>query len=83
MWLGKQRDFTGTLFAINEEERYWLLLGMYRAMEKAADIARTNETTYWKTAAAEKRIKTRIRRESGGYRFTKVWVESAVAKGLE
>lgn len=77
--LGKSAYLLPLLQKMSEDDLYWILNGIYWEMKHVQDIARNNERTYWQTAAAEKRIKTRTRRERGGYRFTKVWVEPSQA----
>jgi hypothetical protein len=52
--------------------RYWTFNAIYHARAEARRTARDNEATLWKTAAAEKRIRTRKTR---GANTVKVWIE--------
>lgn len=55
---------------LNSTDRYWLLHAMYHAHSDAKITAKAEANFRWRTAAAEKRIKTR--KIKGG---VKVWIE--------
>jgi hypothetical protein len=52
--------------------RYWTLNAVFHAQSNAANEARVKESSKWRRAAAEKRIKTRKRR---GFGDVKVWID--------
>lgn len=60
------------LATLDSNGRFWLLHEMHWLQKEAAREAVDKERLYWRTAAAQKRIKTRKCRDR-----VKVWVESA------
>ena len=66
--------FEQTLNSLDSNGRYWLFNAIYHAQNDAASRARETERLEWKTAAAEKRIKTRKYPAHG---TVKVWIEPA------
>lgn len=62
------------ILKLDSNQRYWILSAMYHMQSDAADRARTTENMRWKTAAADKRIKTRKLPARG---LVKVWIEPA------
>ena len=66
--------FEQTLNSLDSNGRYWLFNAIYHAKNDAASRARETERLEWKTAAAEKRIKTRKYPAHG---TVKVWIEPA------
>jgi len=58
------------LAALDSNSRYWLLNAIYHAHANGQRDGRDAEAARWRTAAAEKRIKTRKYRDG-----VKVWVE--------
>lgn len=60
--------------ALDSNARYWFLNAIYHAHSDGAREAREKENHSWRTAAAEKRIKTRKMRDG-----VKVWIEPATA----
>ena len=55
-------------------DRYWILNAIYHAHSDAARNAKESEAQRWRTAAVQKRIKTRKQR---GSEAVKVWIEPA------
>ena len=68
---GNQHD---VLNQLDSNSRYWILNALYHAQSNSALQARERERELWRTAAAEKRIKTRKTR---GGSAVKVWIEKA------
>ena len=73
--------FTLMLEQLEDAARYWMCHTLYHAIEEAGRTASENEGEKWRTAAAEKRIKTRKIRNRG----VKVWIEprTTEAKGVQ
>lgn len=59
--------------------RYWMLNAIFHAHSDGAREARSSEALRWRTAAAEKRIKTRKFRGAENDACRKVWIEPKVA----
>jgi hypothetical protein len=68
--------FEQSLNSLDSNGRYWMFNAIYHAQNDAASHARETERMDWKTAAAEKRIKTRKYPARG---VVKVWIEPAGA----
>lgn len=68
-------SFSRLLECADTTTRYWLLHAIYSAYSAGEESAVERTNHYWRTAAAEKRIKTR--RQRGG-EHVKVWVEPRV-----
>lgn len=66
------RLFLPSLADLDSNARYWFLHSIYSAHEKGSAAATERTDTYWRQAAANGRIKTRKRRNTG---LVKVWVE--------
>lgn len=64
------KNMLPSLAAMDSNARYWLMHTIYSAARDAADKATEKQRAFWRTAAAEKRIKTRKVN-----RGVKVWVE--------
>jgi len=64
--------FEQALNSLDSNDRYWVFNALYHAQNDAASHARETERMDWKTAAAEKRIKTRKYPARG---VVKVWIE--------
>lgn len=67
---GSTRMAIDALDPLDSNARYWLLLRLYHAQQNAVRAAVDACNAKWRTAAAEKRIKTRKLRTG-----VKVWVE--------
>jgi hypothetical protein len=65
-----------TLTALDSNARYWIFNAIFHAHHDAARDARIVEADTWRTAAAEKRIKTRKFPSRG---IIKVWIDPARA----
>ena len=72
--LGSTRMAFDALAELDSNARYWLLLRLYHVQSDAARRATERCNQSWRTAAAEKRIKTRKVRNG-----VKVWIEPARA----
>lgn len=72
--LGYSYTKVGDLISLlpDSDTRYLMLYAMYRTHTDATRDAEEKERTYWRKAAAEKRIKTR---KMPGRAAVKVWVE--------
>ncbi len=70
--LGSTHMALDALDALDSNARYWLLLRFYHVQSDAAHEATQRANTLWRTAAAEKRIKTRKVRNGNA---VKVWIE--------
>lgn len=66
------RPIGETLARLGSGERYWFLQCLYHVQSEAARHAATERDSVWRSAAAEKRIKTRKQRGRG---TVKVWIE--------
>ncbi len=64
------------LAALDSDGRYWMLNAIYHAASNAERDARSAESFRWSTAVADKRVKTRKIRKSGG--AVKVWIVDPV-----
>ena len=64
-----------TLATLDSNGRYWVLNAIYHAHNDGERIARDKTNSQWLQAAADKRIKTRKRRNQNS---VKVWIEAAV-----
>lgn len=62
----------GFMAGLDSNARYWLLQTLYHVQEQAAREAQELELRKWRLAAAEKRIKTRKRRNSD---MVDVWIQ--------
>lgn len=69
------RDLPKLLGALDSNARYWMLATIHSAHRDGASEAQAMEAMKWKSAAADKRIKTR-KYPSRGY--VKVWIEPEV-----
>lgn len=58
--------------AMDSNARYWVFAAIQGAHSDGADEAQKKESTRWRTAAAQKRIKTQKQR---GRDAVKVWIE--------
>lgn len=69
-----------SLATMDSNGRYWLMHSLYSTREATQRATGEKVAAYWRTAAAEKRIKTRKLRGKGQ---VKVWIEPAaqVAEG--
>lgn len=75
--LSSDKTLAAPLAALDSTGRYWLLGAIYHAHSDAGHKARSETDAVWRTAAAEKRIKTRKLPRQGR---VKVWIEEARAK---
>jgi hypothetical protein len=73
---GKKTSLINTLAALDTHARYWLLFAMFDAHRRGGQEAYEKTNSYWRQAAAEKRIKTRKNSRRG---TVKVWIEPAAA----
>lgn len=73
IYLSNAKAVIRALGILDSDSRYWLLNAMFHAQSKARLDGRDAEAARWKTAAANKRIKTRKAR---GRSAVKVWIEA-------
>ena len=66
--------FTWMLTQLEDTTRYWLCHTLYHATAEAGRTSEEKEDGKWRTAAAEKRIKTQKIRNRG----VKVWIEPKI-----
>ncbi len=74
IYLSSNAALVQTLNGLDSAARYWILSAIYHAHHDGARDARESESETWRTAAAEKRIKTRKLPARG---VCKVWIELA------
>jgi hypothetical protein len=74
MEFGWKSTTLAPLAALDSNGRYWLLCAAFHGMKDAASNARTEINDTWRTAAAEKRIRTR---KHPGRDQVKVWIDQA------
>lgn len=70
--LSNPRGIRDALALLDSNGRYWVLNAIFHAQNNAAQQARDAERLIWRRAAAEKRIRTRKRRDSDNVR---VWID--------
>lgn len=71
--LSNGRAVLRALYMLDSNGRYWLLNALFHAQSDARRAGRDAAVTEWRTAAAEKRIKTRKQRVGDS---VKVWIEA-------
>lgn len=69
--------FVQIMAGMDSDERFVFIMALGSALKDAARKASTKSTDYWRTAAAEKRIKTRKRRGSDE---VDAWIELTPAQ---
>lgn len=74
--LSGEKVLSRALLSLDSNQRYWVLNAIYHAAADSRRAGAQNTETKWRTAAAEKRIKTRKQRNGG----VKVWIESLVTE---
>ena len=72
LMLPRSFELSGVLETLNSNSRYWLLLSFYNTASNHGRSVKSEVNHRWRTAAAEKRIKTRKQR---GRDAVKVWIE--------
>jgi hypothetical protein len=72
--------FKNTLASLDSNGRYWLLHTIYYAHEDGEKNGRHATAAIWRTAAAEKRIKTRKVR---GVDSVRVWIEPRIERSSD
>lgn len=73
--LSSTKTFENTLASLDSNGRFWLLHTIYRAHKDGEQDGRQVTAAMWRTAAAEKRIKTRKVRGGDSVR---VWIEPRI-----
>lgn len=75
VWAGREGNAVSTLLSLDSNARYAMLHTLYSVAKDAALFARNAEAHSWRTAAAEKRIKTRKARGIHN-KNVRVWIEA-------
>lgn len=79
-FLSNSKMLVNVLKSLDSNGRYWILNAIYRAQLSASSKARKEEEEIWRTALAEKRVKTRkIRNQEA----IKIWIVPEINKFIE